>query len=80
MTTIMAQRGFALPHLQRWRLNKYMTQADLINRSGVSRATVVRAERGGEIVSVANIKKIADALGITPDELVRVDPDASANS
>lgn len=74
MTTMAAQRGFALPHLQAWRLHRFMTQADLIARSGVSRATIVRAERGDEVVSVANIKKLADALGVTPEQLVYDEP------
>ncbi len=67
-------RGFALPYLQRWRLRRFMTQAELIERTGLSRATVVRAERGDQVVSVANIKKLADTLGVTPEELVYSDP------
>jgi hypothetical protein len=38
---------------------------------------VVRAERGDEIVSIANIRKLAEALGITSDDLVCTDPDAN---
>lgn len=76
--TLAAQiRGFALPFLQRYRMRAFLTQVELIDKSGVSRATVVRAERGDEIVSIANIRKLAEALGITPDELVYKDPDAS---
>lgn len=73
-------RGRPLPYLQAWRLQRLMTQAELIQRSGLGRATVVRAERGDEIVTMANIRKLAEALGISPDELVYTDPDASANS
>lgn len=68
-------RGFTLPYLQRWRLRRFLTQAELIEHTGLSRATIVRAERGDQVVSVANIKKLADALGLTPDELVYRDPD-----
>lgn len=78
MVAMVDTRGFALPYLQRWRLRKFMTQAQLVTASGVSRTTIVRAETGESSVSVANIKRLADALAITPDELVRVDPDADA--
>jgi DNA-binding XRE family transcriptional regulator len=69
-------RGRPLPHLKAWRINKLMTQAQLIEKSGVARATVVRAERGSESVSFANIRKLAEALGITTDELLHADPEA----
>jgi transcriptional regulator with XRE-family HTH domain len=37
----------------------------------LARATVTRAERGDEVVSFANIRKLAEALGITPDQLLK---------
>jgi transcriptional regulator with XRE-family HTH domain len=57
-------------------MRKFLTQAELTQRSGVARATVTRAERGDEIVTLTNIRKLAEALGITPDELLSTDPDA----
>lgn len=79
MVTMAAQRGLALPYLRAWRLRRLLTQAELIEKSGVSRTTVVRAESAGGSVSIANIRRLADALGITPDELVYNNPEASSN-
>ena len=67
-------RGRPLPYLKAWRIEKLMTQADLVERSGVGRATVVRAERGDEAISFANIRKLAEALGISTDELLHIEP------
>ncbi len=56
-------RGRPLPYLKAWRIEKLMTQAE-----------VVRAERGDEAISFANIRKLAEALGISTDELLRTKP------
>jgi transcriptional regulator with XRE-family HTH domain len=72
-------KGRPLPHLKAWRFRKLMTQAELQAKSGVARATLVRAERGTESVSFANIRKLAEALGISTDDLLYRsprDPDA----
>lgn len=71
-------RGRPLPHLKAWRMRRYMTQLELAERSGLAKATVTRAETGDNAVSFPNIKKLADALGVSPDELVYIDPDADA--
>ena len=73
-------RGRPLPHLKAWRMRRYMTQQMLAEHSGLAKATVTRAETGDNAVSFANIKKLADALGVTPDELVYTDPDADAGA
>lgn len=78
MTTMAAQRGYALPFLRSWRRRRMLTQAELVEKSGVSIATIVRAESAAGSVSVANLRKLAEALGITTDELVYTDPDADA--
>jgi transcriptional regulator with XRE-family HTH domain len=67
-------RGRPLPYLKAWRMHKLMTQAELTQRSRLARATVTRAERGDEIVSFANIRKLAEALGISTDELLHIEP------
>lgn len=76
MSTMAAQRGYALPFLRAYRRRAMLTQNELIEKSGVSRTTVVRAERGDESLSIANIRKLAEALGVTADQLVYEDPDA----
>jgi len=73
-------RGVELPYLRAWRIRKAMSQGELIERTRLARSTVARAETGKEVVSFPNIRKIADALGITPEQLMRVDPDTSGES
>lgn len=64
-------RGRALPYLKEWRMRKLMGQNELATRSGLARATIARAEKGDEVVNFANIRKLAEALGISPDDLLR---------
>ncbi len=47
------------------------TQAELAERVGVSRDTIVRLERGKQPPRPRTLKKIADALGVDTKELVR---------
>jgi transcriptional regulator with XRE-family HTH domain len=78
MVSTMAEqqvRGLALPYLRAWRIRRLLTQADLIEKSGVGRATVVRAERGDEPVRFANIRKLAEALDVTPEQLLHQNPE-----
>lgn len=63
-------RGRALPHLRAWRMHKVVGQAELARKAGLSKGTLARAERGDAIVSFANVRKLAEALGISPDELL----------
>lgn len=60
--------GVEIPHLRAWRVRKLVKQGDLAKAAGLSRFTVQRAERG-ERVSFDNVRKLAEALGITPDQL-----------
>ena len=64
-------RGRPLPYLRAWRMRKFMSQVELVEGSGLARATVARAEKGDEVVSYPNIRKLAAALGISPDDLLR---------
>ncbi len=64
-------RGLPLPYLKAWRIKKFLGQSELADRAGLARATVTRAERGDEVVSFANIRKLAAVLGIRPDDLLR---------
>ena len=71
-------RGRPLPNLKAWRLRRFIGQAELARLAGVSKGTLARAERGDAVVSFANIRKIAEALQITPDELLSKTPDEQA--
>lgn len=77
MVAIMAEyvRGRALPYLKAWRMKKLMAQTELATRAGLAKSTLARAERGDEVVSFVNIRKLAEALGISPEELLHTDPE-----
>jgi transcriptional regulator with XRE-family HTH domain len=53
------------------RLKKQMTQTDLAERLRVSRNYISRIETGVENMSLKNIEKLARALGVSPDKLLR---------
>lgn len=80
MATAMAERtrGLPLPHLKAWRQKKLLAQNELAARSGLAKSTLARAERGDEVVNFANIRKLAEALGISTDELLHRDPEGGA--
>jgi transcriptional regulator with XRE-family HTH domain len=57
-----------------WRRLRGLTQAQLADRSGVSRETVVRLERGDGGARLENLLRVLRALGVL-DELTRaLDP------
>lgn len=48
-----------------------MTQTQLAEKSGVSRATICGLENGNErVTTTKTLGKLADALGVTVDELI----------
>jgi transcriptional regulator with XRE-family HTH domain len=57
------------------RLAAVITQAQLAEKAGVTEATVVAAEKGRK-VRISTVRKLAQALGVTPQELVNTDPKA----
>ncbi len=50
-----------------------LSQGDLAKRSGVSRPTISRIERGAADVGVDAVQRIADALGLTVADLFAFD-------
>lgn len=69
-----ARKATALaPRLMQWRTKREFTQADLEARSGVSRATIQRAERGG-VISPLNLAKLANALEVTTADIGEIQP------
>jgi transcriptional regulator with XRE-family HTH domain len=55
-----------------------MSQQMLADATGLAKGTITRAESGDENVSFANIARLAEALHVSPDELIFTDPDAKA--
>lgn len=72
-------RGLPLPYLRAWRMKKLLAQGELAEASGLARATIARAERGDEVVNFVNIRKLAAALGISPEELLYTSPGEEPN-
>lgn len=56
--------------LRVWRDVRGMTQMALADASGVNRVQIANIESGIKAGSVATVKKLADALNITVDELI----------
>jgi DNA-binding XRE family transcriptional regulator len=61
-------KGMALPSLKRVRIQKSFSQADLAHAADLAERTVVYAEAGYG-VTLRTTRKLAQALGVTPDEL-----------
>lgn len=55
-------------HLKEIRLSKALSMRELSKRSGVSPATMVRAEKGLPVYPTT-VRKLAKALGVAPTEL-----------
>lgn len=58
-----------LPGLRRLRLFAALSQRELARRAGVSPATIGRIE-DGEQAHPSTVRKLADALGCQPRELI----------
>lgn len=58
-----------LKRLRRVRDEQTLTQRQLAERSGITQATIVHAEKGGE-VRPSTVKALADALAVHPRELI----------
>ena len=56
--------------LKRLRTLNALTQAQLAERAGVTTATVARAERDELEPHMTTVRKLSDALGVHPRELI----------
>lgn len=70
MSSVLALTVDALK-LRTLRLSRAMTQRDLARAAGISRVTVTRLE-GGLPASPYSLRRIAGALGTTPDAIAKV--------
>lgn len=55
--------------LKEWRERRALTQEQLAEKAGVSRGTIIRIE-AGEQAHPPTVRKLADALGVDPGELI----------
>lgn len=58
-------------NLKRIRTQKGMTQGDIVRALGVSRSFVSNIENGKTNPTLSTIKRIADALGVSVDKLLK---------
>jgi transcriptional regulator with XRE-family HTH domain len=60
-------------NLRRLRNLRYLSQRELAAKSGVSKPTVLRIERGGYLPHQRTIRALAAALDVEPAELIPAD-------
>ena len=58
-------------NLKQIRTQKGMTQGDIVRALGVSRSFVSNIENGKTNPTLSTIKRIADALGVSVDQLLK---------
>jgi len=58
-------------NLKRIRLEKGMSQGDICRASGMDRGYISRVESGQKNPTISNLEKIAMALKVSPDELLK---------
>jgi transcriptional regulator with XRE-family HTH domain len=58
------------PKLKELRERAFLTQADLAEKSGVAEATINRLELGKREARISTIRRLAQALGVQPKELI----------
>jgi transcriptional regulator with XRE-family HTH domain len=63
--------------LKEWRTRRLLTQEDLAAKSGVGVNTIIRIE-GGQWPRISTLRKLAEALAVTPDELIETEGNAQA--
>jgi len=57
--------------LRELRVARALSQEDLAARAGVAASTIVNLEQGKRGAQYVTLRKLAGALGIDPEELVR---------
>jgi transcriptional regulator with XRE-family HTH domain len=63
-------------NLRRLRTLNALTQAQLAERAGLTESAVARAERDQTEPHMTTVRKLADALGVPPRELIEGSSDA----
>ena len=60
-----------VPRLRAARERAFLTQEELAQKSGVALVTISRLEKGHREARISTVRKLAAALGVAPEELVR---------
>lgn len=61
-------------NLKVWRKLRGLTQAQVAERAGISRDTVIRLERGDGSVSFENVLRVQRSLGVLEAAVAALDP------
>jgi transcriptional regulator with XRE-family HTH domain len=61
--------GIPLPYLYDWRVSQLITQEDLGKRAGISGSAISQIEGALVNASFGSVRRLADALGITVDNV-----------
>ncbi len=69
-----AQKGFQVPYLRAWREERALQQDELGKLAGLTATTVSRLEHGAT-ARLSTIGKLAKALGVTREQLLRSLPE-----
>ena len=59
-----------LPRLKQHRERLLLTQVELAQRSGVAEVTINRIENGRHSARFSTVRKLAEALDVTPGDLM----------
>lgn len=57
--------------LREARERQFVTQQELAERTGLTEATISRIENGLNQPRISTVRRLADALGVQPEELVQ---------
>jgi DNA-binding XRE family transcriptional regulator len=66
-------RGARVPGLWACRMATGITQAELAERAGTGRTTIRGLERGNRRAHATTLRRISEALGVTPADLLCVE-------
>ena len=55
--------------IKKWRRSRWLTQAELAEKVGVTHWTISNWEKGIKPPSLRNMRRLAEALGITPEQI-----------
>ncbi len=58
-------------NLRAWREFRFLTQAEIATKAGLSRDTIAKLEAGGQTPRLPTVRKLASALDTQPANLYR---------
>lgn len=67
--------GIQLPHLRAWRRKRFWAQDELAAKVGRTKGAISAVENG-KPTSLVTIRRLAEAFGISPEQLINEGPDS----